>query len=76
MNTELAKYSVKFEIEGMKVPGIPEGVGDRRIVFEIDLDPSDIEAATIGWYLHLQAMLGPDEMEKIKAGALEMARGR
>ena len=74
--SELAKYSVEWKLEGMKVPGMPEGAMDRRLTFEIDIDATDLEGATKAWYTHLDAMLGDQAREEIKTAALQWAAGR
>lgn len=73
---DLAKYSISMEVAGMAVSGVPEGVGNRRLRFELDLDPANIEVANEIWYGHLEAMFGPEETEKLKTMARNMTQGR
>lgn len=72
--SDLATYSIEWKIKGMTVPDTPPGVGDRSLRFEIAIDPTDLEAATDAWYAHLEVMLGPDEVAKIRAQAEGWAR--
>ena len=72
--SDLAVYSIEWRIAGMKIPGKPEGVGDRSLRFEYQMDPADEAGATEAWYEHLAAMLGPDELTKVRAFAEGQAR--
>jgi hypothetical protein len=74
--SENAIYSIEWKIAGMKATGLPEGVGDRFLHFEIQIDPTDLEGATEEWYAHLEGMWGKDEVDKIRAAAMKWAKRR
>lgn len=63
-----------MKIEGMKVQGLPEGVGDRELTYSLKCDPTDLDVANQIWYAHLDAMFNSDASSKVEALAKALAK--
>ena len=75
LGQDLATYSISTSIAGMTIEGQPPGVGDRSLSFDLYIDPTDLDAANEVFYSHLEVLLGPDQVEELRAVARSMTRG-
>ena len=65
--SENAKYSIEMNLDGMAAQGVPAGVGNRSLRFELELDASDADAANEVWYGHLGLFFGEEKAAAMKA---------
>ena len=64
----LAEYKLEMSVTGMNVPGLAEGVGDRRLTFTMNFDGEVPEQADALFYGHLHALTDDAQVTRFTEG--------